>query len=346
MGRYIVRRLLQFIPTVLGTLALLHYLTTIGIQLTGNPVRALFGDKRPPPETLAALTRRLHLDDPCLKSVGDPCIGLFRERLIDITQLDFGTNFRFRPVFDWRGFFDRAHSSIITDALPYTIKITIIAFTIEALIGVFIGMRAGMKPGKTLDYSVKISTVMVISIPVFVLGLLVQQFITRDFGNFLRAQEWIPEVISRGIFGSAFKQEFPFASLVIPGIVLGMLSLATTARLTRTSVHENMRADYVRTARAKGLQQKRVIGVHTLRNSLIPVATNLGLSIGGYMTGAIITETIFNVPGVGNQTARAVFQGEPAVLIGITTMLVLVYLVANLLVDLLYAVLDPRIRYE
>ncbi|HCU48859.1 MAG TPA: ABC transporter permease, partial [Micromonosporaceae bacterium] len=267
-------------------------------------------------------------------------------RLKDIAALDFGTNFRFRPVFDWQGFTDPAHSSIVTDALPYTIKIAIIAFTIEALIGVFIGMRAGMRPGKLLDNGVKISTVLVISIPVFVLGILIQQFITRDFGNLLRAQEWIPEVISRGVFGSAYKQEFPFASLVIPGIVLGLLSLATTARLTRTSVQENLRADYVRTAKAKGLTHKRVIGVHTLRNSLIPVATNLGLSIGGYMTGAIITETIFNVPGVGNQTARAIFQGEPAVLIGITTMLVLVYLVANLLVDLLYAVLDPRIRYE
>src|SRR5829696_1747346 len=218
MGRYIVRRLLQFIPTVLGTLFLLHYLTTIGIQLTGNPVRALFGDKRPPPETLAALTKKFHLDDPCLKNKGDFCFGLFRERLIDITQLDFGTNFRSRPVFDYQGFFEPSHSSIITDALPFTIKITIIAFAIEALIGVFIGMRAGMKPGKVVDYSVKISTVMIISIPVFVLGILIQQFITRDFGNVLRAQAWIPEVISRGVFGSAYKQEFPFASLVIPGI--------------------------------------------------------------------------------------------------------------------------------
>ncbi len=346
MGRYIVRRLLQFIPTVLGTLFLLHYLTSVGIQLTGNPVRALFGDKRPPPETLAALTEKLHLDDPCLKQKGNPCFGLFWERLNDVRQLDFGINFRQRPVFDWRGFFDPAHSSIISDALPYTIKITIIAFAIEALIGVFIGMRAGMKSGKFLDYSVKISTVLIISIPVFVLGILIRQFVSIDFGNVLRGQSWIPEVISRGVFGATYKAEFPFASLIIPGIVLGLLSLATTARLTRTSVQENLRADYVRTARAKGLTQKRVIGVHTLRNSLIPVATNLGLSIGGYMTGAIITESIFNVPGVGNQTARAIFQGEPAVLIGITTMLVLVYLVANLLVDLLYAVLDPRIRYE
>jgi peptide/nickel transport system permease protein/oligopeptide transport system permease protein len=207
-------------------------------------------------------------------------------------------------------------------------------------------MRAGMKPGKVMDYTVKISTVLVISIPVFVLGILVQQYVTRDFGNVLREQEWIPELISRGVFGSAFKQDYPFASLIIPGFVLGMLSLATTARLTRTSVQENLRADFVRTAKAKGLTNKRVIGVHTLRNSLIPVATNLGLSIGGYMTGALITETIFNVPGVGNQTVRAIFQGEPTVLIGITTMLVIVYLLANLLVDLLYAVLDPRIRYE
>jgi oligopeptide transport system permease protein len=124
------------------------------------------------------------------------------------------------------------------------------------------------------------------------------------------------------------------------------VSLAYIARLTRTSLVENLRADYVRTATAKGLTRRRVVGIHTLRNSLIPVVTYLAIDLGALMGGAIITETIFNIPGLG----RAVFEGvqrqEGTVVVGIVTFLVVIFMVANLLVDTLYAVLDPRIRYE
>jgi oligopeptide transport system permease protein len=345
VGRYVIRRLLQFIPTVLGTLFLLHYLTSVGMQLTGNPVRALFGDRRPSPETVEAITRKLHLDDPCLTQPGNPCFELFAQRIgvwpgsdgkiSGFLQFNFGTNLRFREV-----------TEIVGDALPFTLKITLIAFLVEAIVGILAGVLAGMRNGGFMDYFVKISTVLVISVPVFVLGILLRGSIGIDFGNLLRDMDWVPDWISRGIFGAAYKRDYPFASLIMPGVVLGLLSLATTARLTRTSMLENLRADYVRTAKAKGLSMKRVIGVHTLRNSMIPVVTNLGLSISLYLTGAIVTEGIFNVPGIGNQIGRAIFQGEASVLIGITTMLVLAYLTITLLVDLLYAVLDPRIRYE
>lgn len=336
MGRYVIRRLLQFIPTVLGTLFLLHYLTSLAIQFTGNPVRAMFGDRRPPQATIDAITRAVQLDDPCLKQPGNPCLNLFGNRLEKIfLHFDFGTSLLMRDVTD-----------IVGQALPYTMKITLIAFLVEAIVGVTAGVLAGLRSGSFIDYFVKISTVLVISVPIFVLGLLLQGFVTITLGNWARSQEWIPELISRGVLTPIYKPDYPWASLVIPGLVLGALSLATTARLTRTSVQENLRADFVRTAKAKGLKRSRVIGVHTLRNSLIPVSTNLGLSIGGYMTGALVTEFIFNVPGVGRVIASAVRQYEPTVLIGVTTMLILVYLVVNLLVDLLYAVLDPRIRYE
>lgn len=336
MGRYVVRRLLQFIPTVFFTMFLLHYLTVVGIQFTGNPVRAIFGERRPPPETIEQVTRALKLDDPCLKSKFNPCFELFGDRLQGIfLQFDFGTNLRFRPVTD-----------ILADAVPFTLKLTLIAFTIEAIVGILAGVLAGLRSGSFMDYFVKISTVIVIAVPIFVLAVLIRQYVGIDFGNYLRSQDWVPDLIANGIFGVGYKAAYPWASLIMPGVVLGALSLATTARLTRTSIAENIRADYIRTAKAKGLTNKRVIGVHTLRNSLIPVATNLGLSIGGYITGAIITEGVFNVPGVGSTINRAIFQGESMTIIGVTTMLVLVYLVANLLVDLLYAVLDPRIRYE
>ncbi|HEU4425266.1 MAG TPA: ABC transporter permease [Pilimelia sp.] len=336
MGRYVIRRLLQFIPTVVGTLFLLHYITSLAIQFTGNPVRALFGDRQPPPAQLEQFTRALHLDDPCLDTKGSPCLTLFVDRLGDIfLRFDFGTNSQFREVTD-----------IVADALPYTLRLALIAFLFEAIVGLSAGVLAGLRNGSFWDYLVKISTVFVISVPIFVLGVTLQQFVGVRFGNWLRGFEWVPDWISRGVFTPSYKPDYPWASLVVPGIVLGAVGLATTARLTRTSLQENLRADYVRTAKAKGLATRRVVGVHTLRNSLIPVVTNLGIDLGVLMGGAVVTEGIFNIPGIGRAILDGIRRTEPSVVIGVVTLLVLVYLIANLLVDLLYAVLDPRIRYD
>ena len=336
MGRYVARRLLQFIPTALGSIFLLHYLTSLGIQLTGNPVRAIFGDRRPSEAQLQALSEALGLADPCLQRVGDPCVALYVDRLSAIfLQFDFGINFNRRPVVD-----------IIAGAIPFTIKLVIIAILFEAIVGIAAGVLAGLRGGGFFDYLVKISTVLLISVPVFVLGFLVRDLGMVNFGNIVRGWDWVPDVISTGVMSPVYKPDYPWASLVVPGLVLGALSLATTARLTRTSILENVRADYVRTAKAKGLSKKRVIGVHTLRNSLIPVVTYLGVDIGALMGGAVVTEGIFGVPGIGREIFRAIIAGEPSVILGIVTFLVLVFLVVNLLVDVLYAVLDPRIRYD
>ena len=137
-----------------------------------------------------------------------------------------------------------------------------------------------------------------------------------------------------------------FRSYILPGFVLAMLSIAYLTRLTRTSLMETLRADYVRTAIAKGMPRRRVLGRHALRNSLIPMVTYLGADLGTLMGGAVITETIFNLPGFGQQLFQSVYLRENPVVVGIVTVLVLVYIVANLIIDLLYAVLDPRIRYE
>jgi oligopeptide transport system permease protein len=136
------------------------------------------------------------------------------------------------------------------------------------------------------------------------------------------------------------------AELLLPGFVLGSLSMAYIARLARTSIAENRRADYVRTAIAKGLPMRRVVGIHLLRNSMIPVLTYLGTDLGALMGGAIVTEGIFNINGVGREVYRAIVTKEGATVVSIVVILVLVYLVMNLVIDVLYAVLDPRIRYE
>jgi ABC-type dipeptide/oligopeptide/nickel transport system permease component len=333
VGRYTIRRLLQFIPVLLGTLFLLHYLQSLSFQISGNPIRSMFGDRQPPPETIAALTRLFGLDDPCLEQPGNPCVNLFFERLGSYAQGDFGTDFNRQPVLD-----------LIQRAAPITIRLTLLAVLFEAVIGILAGVMAGLKQDKFLDNLVRISTVLLISVPVFVLGVLMQIFAGLYVGNWVRdlgAPPWV-----EAMFSVTYRPDHPWASLVVPAFVLGALSLGFIARLTRSSLIETMRADYVRSARAKGLSGRRVVGVHALRNSLIPVITYIGMDVGLLMSGALITEGIFNIPGIGGLTYVAIRGGETPVIIAVATLLTLVFLVTSLLVDLLYAVLDPRIRYE
>lgn len=180
-----------------------------------------------------------------------------------------------------------------------------------------------------VDTGVLLLTLVVISIPTFVTGLLLQLLFGVEWG-------WIrPSVSTDATFGE----------LIVPGLVLASVSLAYVTRLTRTSIAENKRSDYVRTAVAKGLPRHRVITKHLLRNSLIPVVTFIGTDIGALMGGAIVTERIFNIHGVGYQLYQGIVRQNTQTVVGFVTVLVLVFLVANLLVDLLYAVLDPRIRY-
>ncbi len=333
MGRYTIRRILQFIPVLLGTLFILHYLQTLSFQFSGNPIRALFGDRQPPPETIESMTRAFGLDNPCLDQKGNPCLGMYVDRLVDYAHFDFGTDFNGQSTID-----------LIGRAAPITLRLTLLAILFESVVGILAGVLAGLKRESFTDNAVRVSTVLLISVPVFVLGVLMQIFFGVLIGNWVKAQgapEWV-----EAIFRPSYKPEHPWASLIVPAIVLGGLSVGILARLTRTSLIETLRSDYVRAARAKGIPRRRVVGVHALRNSLIPVITYIGIDIGALMAGAIITESIFNIPGIGGLTANAVRSGTTPVVIAVASLLVLVYLVASLLVDLLYAVLDPRIRYE
>jgi peptide/nickel transport system permease protein/oligopeptide transport system permease protein len=282
---------------------------------------------------LEAVKRLFNTDDPCLSRTGDPCVGLFVERVGNLAVGDFGTDYNGRAV-----------TEIIGDALPVTVRLALMAIVIQILIGIFAGALAGLRGGGFWDYVVKISTVLLISVPIFVLGRFVQLGIVQVV-QWLRAEDLASRTLLSFITVT-YKVSAPTASLIIPAFVLASVGLATTARLTRTSLMENLRGDYVRTAVAKGLPQRRVIGVHTLRNSLIPVVTDLGLSFGVLLGGAVVTETIFNIPGIGSEIVEAVQRNEGPVTVPLVTFLVVIYLVVNLLVDVLYAVLDPRIRLD
>jgi peptide/nickel transport system permease protein/oligopeptide transport system permease protein len=246
---------------------------------------------------------------------------------------DFGIDFTRQPI-----------TRLIGDAAPVTLRLTLIAVLFESLVGIFAGVVAGIRKNGFMDNFIRISTTLVISVPVFVLGVLIQIGSGLYVGVWLRdngAPEWLSAA-----FSVTYQVDHPWASLFVPGVVLGAFSLGFIARLTRTSLIETLRADYVRTARAKGLSRSRVVGIHALRNSLIPVVTYIGIDLGALMGGALVTEGIFNIPGIGGLVFNSVAAGETPVIIAVVTLLTLVFLLASLLVDMLYAVLDPRIRYE
>lgn len=334
MGRYVARRLLQFIPVIIGTLFLLHYMSVLTVQFVGDPVRALFGENAPPPEVIQALQASFNLDDKCLTQRGNPCIPMFVERLGAYLQGDFGVNFRGRPVVD-----------LVLERFPITMRMTVIALVFETVVGILLGIAAGLRKDKFVDNFVRFTTVILIAVPTFVFGSLALLLLGLKLGLSLRESTWAPEWLGQ-MFNVGYNPEYPWLSLFLPGLVLGAFSLAAIARLTRTSLIENLNSDYVRTAKAKGLTRRRIIGVHTLRNSLIPVITYIGIDVGALLGGALITEGIFNVPGVGQLVFQATRSNDSGVILGVVTIFTIVFLLANLLVDILYAVLDPRIRYE
>lgn len=306
MGRFLVRRLLQAVPVLLGATFLIFCLV---FALPGDPIQMLAGDKRADPNIAAVLREQYHLNQPLYQQYLHYMGGLLTG--------DFGETYTGRAVAD-----------IMGERFPVTLRLSLIAFAIEAVVGVLAGVASALGRGKFLDNIVLISTLVLVSVPVFVLGSILQLVL---------GVKW-------GVLPISYDEEKPL-SLLLPGIVLAAASMAYVTRLTRTSLMETLRADYVRTATAKGLRRGRVIGRHAMRNALIPIVTFLGTDLGALMGGAIITERLFNIPGIGGQLAQSVYLREQPVVVGIVTCLILVYIAANLIVDLLYAVLDPRIRY-
>ncbi|MEH0846050.1 ABC transporter permease [Micromonospora sp. CPCC 205711] len=308
MGRYLVRRLLQLVPVFIGTTLLIYALVW---AVPGDPFAGKCGDRGCPENYIAMMTEKYQLDQPIWVQ--------YFTYMKNLLQGDFGSTWSGRPVGD-----------IIATAYPNTLKLAAVALVIEAVIGLTAGVLTGLRRNGFLDNLVLVTTLFLIALPVFVVGFVLQ---------WLFGVKW-------GIVTPTVSNEMRLSELLLPGFVLGSASMAYIARVSRTSIAENRRADYVRTAIAKGLPMRRVVGIHLLRNSLIPVVTLLGTDLGALMGGAIITEGIFGINGIGRTVLRAIVTKESATVVSIVVVLVLVYLLMNLLVDLLYAALDPRIRYE
>ncbi|WP_112470619.1 ABC transporter permease [Streptomyces triticisoli] len=306
MGRYVARRLLQMIPVFFGATLLIFLM----VNVMGDPIAGLCGERACDTATAAQLRRQFGLDQPLWQQ--------YTTYMGNVFTGDFGSAFNGQPV-----------TQLMASAFPVTIRLTVVAILFEIVIGIALGVVSGLRRGRPVDTSVLVLTLVVISVPTFVTGLLLQLLLGVQWA-------WIKPSVS---------PEASFGELIVPGLVLASVSLAYVTRLTRTSLAENQRSDYLRTAVAKGLPRRRIVVRHLLRNSLIPVVTFIGTDIGALMGGAIVTERIFNIHGVGYQLYQGILRQNTQTVVGFVTVLVLVFLVANLLVDLLYAVLDPRIRY-
>lgn len=306
MVAYTIRRVLQMIPVVIGATFIIYALT---FAMPGDPIAAVTGSRPLPAATVQQIREAYHLNDPFLVQYGQYMLGLLRG--------DLGIDLFGRPV-----------AGLIAERLPVTLQLGLTAWALKLVIGLLIGIYSGLKYNRPADHFALFFTVFFIGVPGFVVALGAQTL----FGVKLN---WVdPAGIGAG---------WPMA-FILSALVMAVEASAGLARLTRTSLVEVLRAGYMRTAMAKGLSPQRQIWGHALRNTMIPVSTYLGLSLAGMLGGTVIIEAIFNIPGIGQLMVDAINNKEGTVVVGIATFLVIAYLVFNLLVDLMYGIIDPRVR--
>jgi ABC-type dipeptide/oligopeptide/nickel transport system permease component len=303
---FIVRRLLLAIPTLFGVLVVAFLLLYVA---PGDPVMAMVGE-RADEETIARLRRELRLDEPIYKQFGHYVGGVVRGDL----GRSYITN---RPI-----------QQDIRERFPKTLQLAGAAMLLAAVVGITLGILSAWRPGGLIDRFALGLAYLGVSFPVFWVGLL----LILLFAVTLR---WLPP---SGFGGWEY--------LILPALALGMRSIAFLARMTRSAMLEALGSDFVRTARAKGLTERTVIARHALRNALIPIITVLGLDFGSYLTGSILTETIFSWPGLGRYVVNAIARRDLPAIQGSVLFLSAVFVMVNLITDLAYAKADPRVSYK
>jgi ABC-type dipeptide/oligopeptide/nickel transport system permease component len=356
MTTYIVRRLLISIPVLFGVIVLVFVVTRL---LPGDPCRILLGE-RATDAACAAFDHARGLDLPIPQQ--------FVTYLAAVSHGDLGSSFRTsQPV-----------STLLIERLPMTLELSVFALVFATTVGILLGVVSAYKRNSAIDAITMAGANLGVSIPVFVLGLLlafvfaillkgtplalppsgrltpgieivplatrwglegtqgpiraIVDFVSNIYTlNGLLSAQW-------GVFVDAFRH------MILPAIALGTIPLAIIARITRSSLLDVLGQDYVRTARAKGLTERSVVRLHGLPNAMLPMVTVIGLQIGGLLSGAVLTETIFNLPGVGQATYDAITSHDFAVIEGFVLVIAVIFLVVNLIVDISYAYLDPRLR--
>jgi len=304
--RFLARRLLLTIPVLIGVATLVFSLIHL---VPGDPVQAMLGESASP-QDVAQLRAKLGLDRPLLQQYASFAAGVLHG--------DLGTSLRTnQPV-----------TGVILERMPATLELAVAAMLVAMLIAIPLGIIAAVRKGTAIDHGATTLALVGISMPTFWLGPLLAIVFSVWLG-------WFP-VSGRGTF----------ANLVLPAVTLGAPLSAMLARMTRASVLEELRELYVTAARARGVSEARAVLAHAFRNSLIPIVTVIGLQFGSVLTGAVITETIFAWPGVGRLLVQSISARDYPAVQGCILLIAVTYVSMNLLIDVLYGVLDPRIRYE
>jgi peptide/nickel transport system permease protein len=308
MGRYIANRLAQLVPVLF-----LISVIVFGVlhALPGDPAELILqgAEGGAPPERLRELRTAMGLDDPLIvqyaRFVGGALVG------------DLGESIRFRT----------GVTGLILDRLWYTVELALAGLLVALLVGVPLGMLAAVRQNSWVDTAAMSLAYVGASMPIFWFGLILILLFSFTW-------QWFPPAGAEGL-----------TSLVLPAITLGFVSAGLISRLVRSSMIEVLGEDYIRTSRAKGLAERLVLWRHGFKNALIPVVTMVGLTFGGMLAGAVVTETVFSRPGLGRLVVSAILTKDYPLVQGCVLFLAVLYLTVNLLVDILYAWLDPRIRY-
>ena len=318
MIAYIARRILQMIPVFIGVTIILFILRSPGV-IGGDPIRMITGERAISPTLYNELVKKYGLDKPFYVQ--------YVRYLNDLIHGDLGTSYQK----------NRAVADILMSKFPNTVKLALAAIVIEVIFGILAGIISAVWRYSFWDILVTLSTSVLVSLPVFWLGMLLQLV----FG--LKFKQWgLPYLPISGMGGDQFPQ---IVHLIMPAVTLASVSTAYAARIMRSQLLEVMGQDYMRTAAAKGLSRARVIWNHGMKNALIPVVTYFGLDLGAMMGGTVLTETVFNWPGIGREIYLAIGQRDWPIVLGATIIIVFIVMILNLIVDISYAFLDPRIRY-
>ncbi|MBK7199141.1 ABC transporter permease [Candidatus Amarolinea dominans] len=351
MGRYIVRRLLWMVLTMFVVSAITF---TLMHSVPGGPFDK---EKALPPEIIAILDKRYHLNDPLIVQYFDylsnvivpklssvpPNTSLLDDAIVNIKVGDkqWIKWMNFGPSFTSRS---RTVNDIFRQQFPISAQLGLMALIVAVIIGMPLGILAALKQNSFFDYLGMGVAIFGVSVPVIVMG----PILVWIFGVTLK---WLPPTgwgaqppFVLGFLPSNPGPEF-FRYAAMPCIALGLGSSAIIARLTRASLLQVVREDYIRTARAKGLTERTVVTRHALKNSLIPVVTILGPMFAGLVTGTFVTETIFGIPGMGKYFITSITNRDYPVIMGTILLYAILLVIANLVVDVLYGFLDPRIRY-
>jgi oligopeptide transport system permease protein len=308
MVRFIIRRLLITIPTILVVITITWGLIKLA------PGNFYSGEKRLPPAIEKNIREKYGLDKPWYQQYGKTMWNI-------VGHLDFGNSLRFEG---------QSVNTIIRRSLPVSAAVGILAYLLALVVGITVGSIAALKQNSRWDYSSMALAMLGISIPNFVLGpILVLVFSLTLY--------WLPPSRWGG---------FPSRNLILPVVTLSALYMAYIARLTRAGMLEVLRSDYIRTARAKGLSERAVLIRHALRGGLMPVVSYTGPALAFLLTGTVVVERIFALPGLGNYFIQASLNRDEPLIIGIVAFIAIVLLLMNLLVDIAYAYLDPRVRYQ